>query len=134
MRRPVHLPSSIANEIIPAKTFWEICQNRGNKSASLLQVKFAEKQNQLSDSSLFIGFTTKQHLLQLEREDITPHQKKFFDSVRAIYSAVCEYAVSKFPWDDPVLENSTFVDFKKRETCDISAVEYFVNRCKCNIC
>lgn len=25
------------------------------------------------------------------------------------------------------------MDFKQRETCDISAVEYFVNRCKSNI-
>jgi hypothetical protein len=117
------------------KLFGKFVKMEVIKNSSLLQVNFAEKQNQLSDSSLFIGFATKQRLLQLEREDITPHQKKqFFDSVRAFYSTVCEYAVSKFPWDDPVLQNSAFVDFKKRETCDISTVEYFVNRCKSNIC
>lgn len=134
----IYILASQMQSFLP-KLFGKFFKMEVIKNASLLEVNFAEKKNQLPDTSLFIGFTTKQRLLQLEREDIAPLQKKkFFDSVRAFYSAVCEYAVNKFPWNDPVLQNSTFVNFKKRETCEISAVEYFVNMCfaktKIDIC
>lgn len=87
-------------------------------------VDFADRENQLPDASLFIGFTTKQRLLQLENDEISPLQKKkFLDAVRSFYTSVCEYALSKLPWNDPVLDNSVFVDFKQKASCDFTAVE-----------
>lgn len=55
-------------------------------------------------------------------------RKRFYLAVRAFYVTAAEYAFANLPLDDPVLRNSQFVDFKRREQCDFSQVEFFVAR------
>lgn len=71
-------------------------------------------------------------LTQLEDDgDISPDEvKKFFHAVRSFYTRAADYAFANLPLNDPVLQNSQFVDFKRKEESDFSQVEFFVNRYK----
>ena len=73
---------------------------------------------------------TKQLLSKLEDEgDITSTEvKTFYLAVRGFYVRASEYAFANLPLDDPVLKNSQFVDFKRRDEGDFSQVEFFVAR------
>lgn len=86
--------------------------------------------NQLSDSNLFIGFTTRQTLLKLEREgDCTASDtKKFFKGARSFYKSAIDYVNKKFPFDEEILQHAKFVNFENRKNCNFSDVEYFVQR------
>ena len=52
--------------------------------------------HQLADANLFVGFTTRQKLLQLEREGDCLHLNPnfFIQGVRKFYMAVVEYIIS----------------------------------------
>ena len=83
----------------------------------------------LSDRDIFIGFVTRQTLRKLENDgDCSPSDcKKFFRGIRQFYEAAFEYIVAKFPLDD-VLEHAIFVNFERRESCNFSDVNYFMDR------
>ena len=96
------------------------------------EIDYNNKDNQLPDSTLFIGFTTRQKLQKLEREgDISPLEvKKFIDGVRKYYEAATKYVLDKFPLNDDTLKHARFVEFDRRAHADLNFtdVEYFANR------
>ena len=82
-----------------------------------------------ADPQLDIGFTTKALLAKLTDEGHDPHMiKKFYDGVRSFYEKACSYARSALPLSDPLLKNARFLNFARRESADVSEVEYFVGR------
>lgn len=48
--------------------------------------------------------------------------------MRRFYIKAADYVLDNLPFYDPVLQNSKFVDFMKKDTQDFSQVEYFVGR------
>ena len=85
---------------------------------------------QLSDSDIFVGFTTKQKLLSMESNgDCSPIQrKKFYYGVRSFYTSAISYIKQKFPFQDELLKHARFVNFENRTVCSFADVEYFVQR------
>ena len=74
--------------------------------------------------------STRQLLNRLEDDgDISSADVKlFYTSARQFYTKAAYYALDNLPLNDPVLQNSKFVDFMKKDTQDFSQVEYFVAR------
>ena len=74
--------------------------------------------------------STRQLLNHLEDDgDISSADVRlFYTAVRQFYIEAADYALNNLPLNDPVLQNSKFVDFMKRDTQDFSQVEYFVAR------
>ena len=104
---------------------------RAMKAASHpTEVDYQEKNNQLPDSNVFIGFTTKTKLQKLEREgDVAPSDvEKFMRGVRQYYMSAVKHIREKYPFGDEVLKHSKFVDFDNRENVEYTDVEYFVHR------
>ena len=85
--------------------------------------------NQLSDDCLFVGFVTRQKLKALVNEGymyITPQaSRKFLQGVQSFYETAVGYMKAKFPLNDDVLLHAKVVNFEKRETSQISDIEYF---------
>ena len=95
---------------------------------SITDVDFQNTSNQLADSALMIGFSTKQ-ILQILQDEVESHKiAMFFGGIRSFYTGSTHYICNKFSWDDEVLKNSFFVDFEKRKLCTFACVEYFLTR------
>ena len=75
------------------------------EATHLAEIDYHTKENQLTDDTLFIGFTTKQKLEKLKREGemSSSVEKKFFDGVRQYYEAATKYIFDKFPLNDDTL-------------------------------
>ena len=73
---------------------------------------------------------TKQLLSKLHNDgDISTHQlRNFYASARAFFQKAASYALSNLPVKDAVLQNAVFVNFKNRESANISQVAFFVTR------
>ena len=84
----------------------------------------------VTDTGLHIGLSTRQLLNRLEDNgDISPADVKlFYRAVRDFYTRAAEYAIRNLPLCDPVLQNSKFVDFTKKDEQELSQVEYFITR------
>lgn len=93
-------------------------------------VDFNNSENQLTDSNLVIGFVTKQKLQKLfDDGDISDlNKKKFYIAVRSFYIDATSQALAKLPFDDPVLNNSVFVNFEEKEECTFNVVDFFCNK------
>ena len=63
------------------------------------KVDYIDRDNQLEDNALFIGFTTCQKLLKLEREgDISSADaNKFFEGIRQFYKVTVKCIFRKVP-------------------------------------
>ena len=98
--------------------------------ADILEVDFNDLDNQLDDSKLVIGFTTRQKLRKLfDDGDISELTKnKFYKAVRSFYIDAASQALKKLPFDDPVLSNSVFLNFEEKEDCSVNSVEYFCHK------
>ena len=113
-------------------------------SSNPTEVDYINRDNQLEDSdnvnvnislvktgcALFIGFTTHQKLLKLQREgDISSAEaKKYFEGIRQFYEATVKCILEKFPLHDETFMHAKFVDFTRREAAEFRDVEYFVER------
>ena len=95
---------------------------------TVVEVDFNSKPNQLIDSQLMIGFTTKQVLGRVQDEVQPSKVKKFYNGVRVFYVKCLTYIVDKFAWNDPLLKHVQFVDFEKRKICTFESVQYFLTR------
>ena len=95
----------------------------------ITKVSFECVDNQLEDSSIFVGLITRQKLRRLLNEgDISPRDEiKFYSSVRAFFVDAASQALKKLPFSDDVLNNARFLNFEKREEYSFSAVEFFCN-------
>jgi len=82
------------------------------------------------DSQLGIGFTTRTTLNRLlEAGHVSPEAvKKFHMAARSFFIRSVEYALSKLPLNDHVLQYAKFVDFKQKTDVAVDYVQYFVQR------
>lgn len=84
--------------------------------------------NTVSDDNLFIGFTTKQKLKSIFKNDpkndlVTPEKvEEFYKGVREFYCTAVEYAVQNLPLNDIIIKNSKFVNFSNRLKADFDDV------------
>ena len=100
------------------------------KSNSLSAVDFKNPESHADDSSLVIGFLTKQSVNRLLREgDISEHQHRvFFSAVKGFCIKATEYLLRWCPLEDELLANATWLTFEQRLQKSFSSVEYFVLR------
>ena len=82
----------------------------------------------MDNSSLGIGFQTKQTLCRLLREgDISPHQQAlFYKAVKAFFVQATEYLLKWCPFQEELLTHSTWLHFEDRLEKNFLSVEYFV--------
>jgi hypothetical protein len=97
---------------------------------SLTNVQFRDNDNQLPDSGVHIGFSTRSLLLKhLNNGDISDSNvKQFYKAVREFYMMKTECAISNLPLSDEVLPNASFTTFDGRENVLLSQVQFFVKR------
>ncbi|XP_041482851.1 uncharacterized protein LOC121429723 isoform X2 [Lytechinus variegatus] len=102
------------------------------KDVRVSDIQYQSQENQLPDSKLTIGFTTRATLNRLlEGGDISQTQvKKFFAGVRGFFCEAVSYALSRLPLDEPVLQHATFVDWHQKMEASIDDVLFFVDRYK----
>lgn len=78
-----------------------------------------------SDKQLDIGFTTKTALAKLTEEGHDARKiQQFYTGVRSFYEKACSYARSSLPLSDPVLKSARFLNFARRESADLSEVDF----------
>ncbi|KAM4741391.1 uncharacterized protein FYW61_002881 [Anableps anableps] len=100
------------------------------KETSPEKVSYQDEENQLPDSELDLGLTTKAALKKLnEAAEINlSNVSEFYKAARSFLRKATEFAVTKLPLNDPLLSHAVFVDFKKRLDCRLDDVLYFVRR------
>ena len=77
----------------------------------LLEVDYVSVQNQLLDSSIFIGFTTRSTLKRyVDNGDISrSDERKFYSGVRDFYVASMNYVKKTFPLNSEVLQHALLI-------------------------
>eukprot|EP00057_Strongylocentrotus_purpuratus_P019851 XP_011674325.1 PREDICTED: uncharacterized protein LOC105443158 [Strongylocentrotus purpuratus] len=100
------------------------------KDIRVSDIQYKAEENQLPDSKLTIGFTTRGTLNRLlEGGDISETQvKKFLGGVRSFFCEAVSYALSRLPLDEPVLQHATFVDWHQKMEASIDDVLFFIDR------
>lgn len=96
----------------------------------LLDLDFLSVDNQMDDSSLFVGSLTKltQRKLLNDGDIADSAVTKFYKGVRMFYTRAMQYIKSTFPLKDDLLHHARFLNFEKREEATFDAVESFVHR------
>lgn len=99
-------------------------------ASEITEVDFNDRNNQLDDSVLTIGITTKRTLNKLLHDgDISPNDRlKFYRGVRAFYVDAAERSIAKLPFDDAFLNNAKFLNFEKKVECTFDSVEFFCDK------
>uniref|UniRef100_H3AXW4 HAT C-terminal dimerisation domain-containing protein n=1 Tax=Latimeria chalumnae TaxID=7897 RepID=H3AXW4_LATCH len=89
---------------------------------------------QLENKELYIGFSTKQALIKLQKDTYLPNHSLsdhktqiFYNGARAFLNASAMYLQQKLPFNDRVLQNSQFVDISRGQAT-FGQVEYFCAR------
>ncbi|CAM4273024.1 unnamed protein product [Leuciscus chuanchicus] len=100
------------------------------RTVDVVSVDIMNEENQLPDSQLGIGFTTRTTLNRLiEAGHVSPEAvKKFHMAARSFFIRSVEYALAKLPLNDQVLQYAKFVDFKQKTDVAVDYVQYFVQR------
>ncbi|KAJ4927999.1 hypothetical protein JOQ06_015799 [Pogonophryne albipinna] len=102
------------------------------RTTSLESVDLQDQENQLPDTQLGIGLTTKSTLIRLHEAGEIPSGDvtKFNKAARGFLLWSTEYALKKLPLNDPLLPHAEFVDFRQRQNSHVDDVLYFVQRYK----
>ncbi|KAJ4935209.1 hypothetical protein JOQ06_016745 [Pogonophryne albipinna] len=102
------------------------------RTTSLESVDLQDQENQLPDTQLGIGLTTKSTLIRLHEAGEIPSGDvtKFNKAARGFLLRSTEYALKKLPLNDPLLPHAEFVDFRQRQNSHVDDVLYFVQRYK----
>ncbi|KAK5904653.1 hypothetical protein CesoFtcFv8_006191 [Champsocephalus esox] len=87
------------------------------RTTSLESVDLQDQENQLPDTQLGIGLTTKSTLIRLHEAGEIPSGDvtKFNKAARGFLLRSTEYALKKLPLNDPLLPHAEFVDFRQRQ-------------------
>lgn len=95
----------------------------------LINVDFVSTDNQLPDSTVFIGFITKQMLNKLlDDGDIgNSEMKRCYKGVRIFYTTATQYIIKTYPLKDEILMHARFVNFEKRDQISFDSVQFFVH-------
>ena len=99
------------------------------ETEQLADINFSSSEEQLDNSTMFIGFMTKQLIQKLHRDgDISDSDvSHFYNGVRKFYMKTAHYIKSTYPLNDEVLQHAKLIDFERRETVTFESVEYFVH-------
>ena len=83
-----------------------------------------------TDSKLNIGLVTRSTLNRLVNGgDISTYQvQKFYKGVLGFFVSALDYATSRLPLKEKLLENAPFVNYTNRLNADITQVFYFAER------
>ncbi|KAJ4932550.1 hypothetical protein JOQ06_010968, partial [Pogonophryne albipinna] len=102
------------------------------RTTSLESVDLQDQENQLPDTQLGIGLTTKSTLIRLHEAGEIPSGDvtKFNKTARGFLLRSTEYTLKKLPLNDPLLPHAEFVDFSQRQNSHVDDVLYFVQRYK----
>ena len=101
-----------------------------SRKEDLTKVDFVNRENQLDDNRLAVGFTTRQKMnILLQEGDITDRQCKcFYKGVREFYVTAVSQALKTLPFNDCLLNHCRFVNFEGRNECTFESVEYFCSK------
>ena len=118
------------NGFLKSQFAWFVSVAAVRRAKTDISTVQCSRENQVPDTSLFIGIITRQALNRLlEAGDITAAQVKIFYEVAwCFYCTAAEYALANLPINSSVLKNTRLVDFDKRESAEFSQVEFFVAR------
>ena len=85
-------------------------------------------ENEKDDGDLSVGFVTKSTLRKLYNEgDVTQQAiDKFYDAVRCYYTEAFNYCIQWLPLNDEIINNTDFIDFNFRASCNFDQVETIV--------
>ena len=97
---------------------------------SPFDIALSDQENHLDTTKLFIGLVTKSLISKkLEDGDVTESEvTKFYSAVIAFYVSAVRYVFKWFPLAEPIIKESQFLDFDKKEDCDFSMVCTFIER------
>ena len=100
------------------------------QDSKLYDINFHEVENQLTDATFFISFTTKQSFQKLLRKGDIDEQNfnKFYEGARTFFITAADYVIKTYPVKVELLKCATFVDFDKCDKVTFSDVEYFIHR------
>ena len=114
--------SNLISKLLKVRAIKEAKQD-----SKLCDINFHEVANQLTDATLFIGFTTKQSLQKLLNIDERSFNK-FYAGARTFFITATDYVIKTYPLKDELLKCAKFVDFDKRDEVTFFDVEYFIYR------
>lgn len=97
---------------------------------NLITCDFSSEENQLNNSQIFIGFTTRLTLNQLVHDGSISNcdVRKFYNGVRQFYIRSVQYIIVTYPLNDDLLRHARFLNFEKRSSVCFDAIEYFIHR------
>ena len=100
------------------------------EAEDIKDVQYNNRNNQMEDKQLFIGFMTKQQITKLLNDgDVDPKKvAEFYEAVRQFYEMDTAESLAKLPLDDELLLHARFLDFFQREFCFFEDVEYFIKK------
>lgn len=79
----------------------------------------------MKKSDIELDVTTKTALAKLTEEGHVARKiQQFYTGVRSLYEKACSYARSSLPLSDPVLKSARFLNFARRESADLSEVDF----------
>lgn len=97
-----------------------------SKSTDLKDIKYNDRKNQKDRDDLLIGSETRDYLKSIS---ISSQCKDlFYKSVRSYFTSACDYILTKFPLDDPVLLHAEVSDVKLRTKEKFSSLKFFLER------
>jgi hypothetical protein len=81
------------------------------EAEDIKDVQYDNRENQLKDKQLFIGFMTKQQITKLLNDgDVDPRKvAEFYEAVRQFYEIATAESLAKLPLDDELLLHARFV-------------------------
>ena len=84
-----------------------------SETSSVTAVQYKEPQSHKADTDITIGSAAKDFITTHEVQ-LRSRLQDFYCEVKTFYIRACDYMMSKFPFDDPVLLNAEVADISKR--------------------
>ncbi len=94
------------------------------EAEDIKDVQYNNRENQLEDKQLFIGFMTKQQITKLLNDgDVDPRKvAEFYKAVRQFYEMATAESLAKLPLDDKLLLHARFVDFFREKSVSLKVL------------
>lgn len=93
-------------------------------------MQYKEPQSHKADTDITIGSAAKDFITTHEVQ-LRSRLQDFYCEVKTFYIRACDYMISKFPFDDPVLLNAEVADISKRLHTSFQQVRYFTDWFHC---
>ena len=93
----------------------------------MIDLPYADAQSHLEDSRLSIGLITSSEIKK-KAKWWRHYSEKCYSSVEEYYISAVAYVLKWFPLNEPLIKDSEFIDFNKKEECSQSMILTFVER------